>query len=162
MGVEAVVCFVCTTLSPATNAPTTKGSFQAISSPASNFIYLLIYFFIRERERLLSRLHAQHRAQCRAQPPSPGIMTWVQSRCLAHWATKVPLPCFQFVWRCHAFPGQCLAVPDMGHKFLTWMRPLFSICPWELSLASQFVQCMRQRYTHHERRSHSRNAVMMT
>ena len=29
----------------------------------------------RRRERILSRLHAQHRAQCGAQSHDPGIMT---------------------------------------------------------------------------------------
>lgn len=60
----------------------------------------------------------------RVLPPSTGTSKWCH-----------PLPPIDVVTSCS--PGSMLAVPDMGHTFLTWMRPRFSICPWELHVSSQ-------------------------
>ena len=57
------------------------------------FIFNFIYIFILERERLSSRLLAQHGAQHRAWSHGPGIMTWAETKikCSTNWATQTPL-----------------------------------------------------------------------
>ena len=51
----------------------------------------------RERERILSRFHAQCGAQCGAWSQKPGIMTWTDIKsCTLHWLSQPGAPPFCF------------------------------------------------------------------
>ena len=80
------------------------------------FIYLEVLFFKknylfilgekgrrRGRERIPSRLPTEHRAQCRAQPHVPGIMTWVETKLrMLNWLSHPGAPSVHF--RATPFP----------------------------------------------------------
>ena len=91
------------------------------SSPLNfKFIIYMLLFFEKERrrkrgrregERILSRLHAQHRAQRRARSPDPEITTWakIKSRMLNWLSYQAPLIIWFFRnWFTKTLWSQCL------------------------------------------------------
>ena len=63
----------------------------------TSFLKQILFIYLRERAsmrkergRRRSRLPAEQGAQYGAWAQDPGIMTWVEGKCLTDWATQVP------------------------------------------------------------------------